>query len=119
MSTHPPSRPPRILVVDDNAAIHGDFRKTLGNAQPASGARLDDLEKALFGDIATQPTRVAFRIDSALQGKDALAMVQRAIEEEDPYALAFVDVRMPPGWDGVETLEHLWRCEPELQAVIC
>ena len=46
-------------------------------------------------------------------------MVQRALEENDPYALAFVDIRMPPGWDGVETLEHLWQCSPELQAVIC
>ena len=46
-------------------------------------------------------------------------MVQEALQENDPYALVFVDIRMPPGWDGVETLEHLWACEPELQAVIC
>jgi two-component system cell cycle sensor histidine kinase/response regulator CckA len=111
-------RPPRILIVDDNAAIHNDFRKTLG-AQSAEGKQLDELEKSLFGGTATPAARAVFRIDSALQGQEALAMVQRALAEGDPYALAFVDVRMPPDWDGVETLERLWGCSPELQAVIC
>src|ERR1022692_4771639 len=36
-----------------------------------------------------------------------------------PYAMAFVDVRMPPGWDGVETTAHLWRAYPNLQVVLC
>ena len=112
------NRPPRILVVDDNAAIHNDFRKTLGT-QPSVGAHLDDLEKSLFGGETAPAARAVFRIDSALQGQEALAKVQQALKEDDPYVLAFVDVRMPPGWDGVETLEHLWECSPELQAVIC
>ncbi len=118
MTDEPGKRPFRILVVDDNAAIHGDFRKTLG-AQPTGGTQLDDLEKSLFGATAAPIQRAVFRIDSAFQGKDALAMVQRAREENDPYVLAFVDIRMPPGWDGVETIEHLWKCSPDLQTVIC
>ncbi len=118
MNHHPTSRPPRILIVDDNAAIHNDFRKTLGS-QPVGGKQLDDLEESLFGAPAAPAPRAVFRIDSAFQGQEALAMVQRALEENDPYSLAFVDIRMPPGWDGVETLEQLWKCWPELQAVIC
>jgi PAS domain S-box-containing protein len=112
------NRPPRILIVDDNAAIHNDFRKTLGTT-PSTGTQLDDMEKSLFGGTEIPTARAVFRIDSALQGQEALAMVQRALNDDDPYALAFVDVRMPPGWDGVETLERLWGCSPELQAVIC
>jgi PAS domain S-box-containing protein len=112
------SSQPRILVIDDNAAIHSDFRKILGS-QPVAETRLDHMEKALFGLTATTVERGAFRIDSAFQGQEALGLVQRALEENDPYVLAFVDIRMPPGWDGVETLEHLWQCCPELQAVIC
>ncbi len=119
MSDDPANRAPRILIVDDNAAIHSDFRKTLDSRQPATGAQLDDLEKALFGDATLPAARGSFRLDSAFQGKEALAKVQQALQEDDPYALAFVDIRMPPGWDGVETLEHLWACAPELQAVIC
>jgi two-component system, cell cycle sensor histidine kinase and response regulator CckA len=118
MSANAPDRSPRLLVIDDNAAIHEDFKKILGGRSTA-GSRLGDAEKALFGGSNDSVERVAFRIDSAYQGKVALKMVQQAIAENDPYALAFVDVRMPPGWDGVETLEHIWKTSPNLQAVIC
>ena len=118
MNTEAINHSPRILIVDDNPAIHSDFRKTL-ESRPAGDKDLDKLEASLFGDQAISVTRTSFRIDSAGQGQEALAMVQRALEENDAYALAFVDIRMPPGWDGVETLEHLWKCSPELQAVIC
>ena len=62
---------------------------------------------------------MVFEIDSALQGQDGLAYVERAQAASRPYALAFVDVRMPPGWDGIETIGHLWEADPDLQIVIC
>ncbi len=46
-------------------------------------------------------------------------MVKKALEEGRPYAMAFVDVRMPPGWDGVETIARIWEVNPELQIVVC
>jgi signal transduction histidine kinase len=108
----------RVLIVDDNPAIHDDFRKVLGGGSQ-SAARLDDLEQTLFGAPSTSNVAAAFRLDSAFQGEEALAMLERSLEQNDPYCLAFVDVRMPPGWDGIETLGRLWQCCPELQAVIC
>jgi CheY-like chemotaxis protein len=69
-------------------------------------------------DTAVSP-HSDFVIDSAFQGQEGLAMARRAAEEGNPYALAFVDVRMPPGWDGVETIGQLWKCCPELQIVVC
>jgi two-component system NtrC family sensor kinase len=60
-----------------------------------------------------------FELDSAFQGQEGLAKVEAALQEGLPYAMAFVDMRMPPGWDGVETIEHLWRADPDLQVVIC
>jgi diguanylate cyclase (GGDEF)-like protein len=106
------------LVVDDNPAIHDDFRKIL---QPAS--QVDDaiaeLEAALFDAPKEHKSSLSFEIDSAHQGEQAIEMVERSIAEGRPYALAFVDVRMPPGLDGVETLVRLWRHDPRLQAVIC
>ncbi len=110
--------PPRILVVDDNPAIHDDFRKILGDWATAR-ARVTSMEAVLFGEPTAQADRPVFRIESAFQGQDALAQVRKASEAGDPFALAFVDVRMPPGWDGVETLERIWQCAPDLQAVIC
>src|SRR5262245_19737329 len=109
---------PRILVVDDNPAIHEDFRKILG-AKSETQSRLDNIESQLFGAVAASAEQAGFRIDSAHQGQEALSLVQKALQEGDPYVLAFVDVRMPPGWDGVETLERIWQCSRELQAVIC
>lgn len=109
---------PRILVVDDNPAIHDDFRKTL-LGMGSSSSPLADLEAELFSKLGTQLKVGPFRVDFALQGPEALALVETAIKANDPYALAFVDIRMPPGWDGVETMDRLWKASPNLQAVIC
>ncbi|MCS7091268.1 MAG: response regulator [Verrucomicrobiota bacterium] len=120
MSASPSAKAPRILVVDDNPAIHADFRKILcGQVGTARSVELEAAEAALFGEPEESSLQVTFRVESAHQGQEALAMVERALQEGDPYQLAFVDVRMPPGWDGVETLEHLWQVAPDLQAVIC
>ena len=73
----------------------------------------------LFGEATATSPRFDFVIDSAFQGREGLAMVKQAAEEGNPYSLAFVDVRMPPGWDGVETIGHLWECCPDLQIVVC
>ncbi len=107
----------RILVVDDNEAIHKDFRKIFG-AGSASGAALEAAEAALFGEEASS-NGAGFEIDSAFQGKEGLEMVRKAVAEGRPYPLAFVDVRMPPGWDGIETVARIWQEYPDLQVVIC
>ena len=118
MNTPSSASQPRILIVDDNPSIHEDFRKILGPKTP-SRLRVEDAESSLFGPGVAPIERAGFRIDSAFQGQEALTLVQKALRDKDPYVLAFVDVRMPPGWDGVETLDRIWQCAPELQAVIC
>jgi len=108
----------RILVIDDNPAIHEDFRKIL----TSGGDMADDLiaaEAALFGQPSTPASESAYIIDSAYQGEEGWQRVQTALADGQPYALAFVDVRMPPGWDGIETVQHLWQVDPLLQVVIC
>ena len=104
----------RVLVVDDTAAIHEDFRKILA---PGQHAPLDAAEHTLFGE--PQPPRWSFELDFAFQGEEALRRVRAAVDASLPYAMAFVDMRMPPGWDGMETVEQLWRVDPQLQVVIC
>ncbi|WP_434625814.1 EAL domain-containing protein [Pseudomonas sp. Z1-29] len=106
----------RILVVDDTPAIHQDFRKILS---PSAGNddSLDDTESLLFG--TPQVNRLQFQIDSAYQGEEALELVKRAQAEGQPYALVFADMRMPPGWDGLQTIEQLWKADPRLQIALC
>jgi len=107
-----------ILVIDDNRAIHDDFRKILGGT-PGENAALAEAESVLFGERASAPQPARFQIDSAYQGQEGLAAVQQSIQQKRPYAVAFVDIRMPPGWDGVETTRKLWEVDPDLQVVIC
>ncbi|MCK6186487.1 MULTISPECIES: GGDEF and EAL domain-containing protein [unclassified Pseudomonas] len=107
----------RILIVDDTASIHEDFRKILG-ADTAGAPSLDSLEATLFGATAAPP-RQAFVLDSAYQGQEALALVNQALAANAPYALVFIDMRMPPGWDGLQTIEALWNVDPNLQIALC
>lgn len=108
----------RILVIDDNPAIHEDFDKILG-ASEDSEAAMAQAERILFGDSVAPLARPSFRVEFALQGAPGVKMVERAASEGTPYALAFVDMRMPPGWDGLETIEHLWAADPHVQVVVC
>jgi two-component system NtrC family sensor kinase len=108
----------RVLIVDDNHSIHDDFAKVLGT-QGASAKAVDDLEAALFDTGAPVVRDSGFELASAHQGREALDMVVAAREAGRPFALAFVDMRMPPGWDGLETIERVWKVDPDLQIVIC
>jgi PAS domain S-box-containing protein len=108
----------RILVIDDNPAIHADIRKILLKASNADHS-MEAAEELLFGDQVAPDLTQDFEIDSAFQGQDGLEKVKAALAEGRPYALAFVDVRMPPGWDGIETISRIWEIYPELQVVVC
>ena len=107
----------RILLVDDNHSIHEDFQKILG-LTPGENA-LSRARSALFGDTSSCEESEQFELDCVDQGQHALARVQMALKANQPYAVAFVDMRMPPGWDGLETIERLWEEDPTMQIVIC
>ena len=108
----------RILVIDDNRAIHDDFRKIL--CPQVDGAQALAEAKALLFGAAPAPAQPAgFQIDPAYQGQEGLALVQQSLKKNQPYAMAFVDVRMPPGWDGIETIARIWEEYPDLQVVVC
>lgn len=115
----PANNPPRrILIIDDNPSIHDDFRKILIKRE-TQDAGLKDMEYALFGTQRKAMAPASFEIDCATQGKEGLDLAEQAKAEGRPYALAFVDGRMPPGWDGVETIHRLWQACPDLQVVLC
>jgi two-component system, cell cycle sensor histidine kinase and response regulator CckA len=109
---------PRILVIDDMPAIHEDFRKILIPARDQS-PELAQLEAAFMGPRVARRRRTKFTIDGALRGEEGLAMVQESLAQGRPYVLAFVDVRMPSGWDGIETIARLRKVDPAIQVVIC
>jgi diguanylate cyclase len=106
----------RVLVIDDNPSIHDDYRKILAGQE---AGQLSPAEAALFGEQQPKFERPAFDVDSAMQGRDGVERARQALAEGRPYSVAFVDMRMPPGWDGLETIEHLWAIDPEVQVVVC
>ena len=107
----------RLLIVDDNRAIHEDFAKILIGREQS--AELASLEADLFGAETRIENLPSFEIDFACQGLESVEMIRRALEEGRPYGLAFVDVRMPPGLDGVETVARMWELDRDLQVVFC
>lgn len=116
------SAPCRILIVDDNPAIHEDFRHALCPAEAwAAADALAQLEHTLFGEtqFAPQPASPAYELEFAEHGEEALDRLRAARDAGRPFAMAFMDIRMPPGWDGVETIQQLWKIDPELQIGIC
>ena len=118
MNNLPDDKNRRVLVIDDNRSIHDDFRKILSPAT-ATGASLEAEEAAVFGRPAGAVGPVSFELDSAYQGQEGVLLVKKALEVGRPYAMAFVDMRMPPGWDGVETAQRIWAIDPDIQIVHC
>ncbi len=108
----------RVLVIDDQESIHEDFRKIVRSEH--DDRAINEEAAALFGDtaVSSEPAE-KFEIDSAHQGEEGLTLVEQALHDHRPYPLAFVDVRMPPGWDGVETIQRIWQVDPEILVVLC
>ena len=117
----------RVLIIDDDEDIHRSIRRLL--AQKNDYSHLDSLEAGIFDDDdgggGSRPKNgnlsgeIEFQLDSAFQGLEGVEWASRAIENEQPYALAFVDIRMPPGIDGLKTIQRLWSLDPNLQIVVC
>jgi diguanylate cyclase (GGDEF)-like protein len=121
MNQHRPyQRDLRILIIDDQENIHEDYRKIVGRRK-AKNAELDAVAADLFGEATAPETgaAVGFELDSAFQGEEGYRMVQQALDDGRPYAMAFVDIRMPPGWDGIETVQRIWEIDSEILIVLC
>ena len=106
----------RILIIDDNWTVHDDLREVL-NPQENIGAGMAEIERSLFG--GDEDKSVFYEIDSAYQGEEGIGLVCEAYKSGSPYAVAFVDIRMPPGIDGIETVKRIWSIYPELEVIFC
>lgn len=115
-ATHPNFR---IIIIDDNPSIHHDFIKIL---KTETSSRLESARQELFGmenPSAAEGPLPSFEIDTASQGQEGVERIREAFQAGEPYALAFVDIRMPPGWNGIETIKHIWEIDKNIQVVIC
>ncbi|MBF0197262.1 MAG: hybrid sensor histidine kinase/response regulator [Planctomycetes bacterium] len=112
----------RILVVDDNESIHEDYSKSLNHSNTSVNKRLDELGSELFEDepsTSQYSMAVQYEIHHAFQGEEAVEMVKTSMEKNEPYVLIFLDVRMPPGMDGITALGEIWKVCPDVEVVLC
>jgi diguanylate cyclase (GGDEF)-like protein len=111
----------RVLIIDDTQAIHDDFEKILSPdaGLVAGSTSFDGAKVALFGAAPAPVILRSFDVQHALKGEDGWRQITAAVADAKPFSVAFVDMRMPPGWDGLDTIQHLWQADPELQVVIC
>ncbi len=111
----------RILIIDDNPSIHEDYQKIL--VGQSDSMEIDAEMSEFFGEsLPPEPKSQSLQtlqVASAFQGQEGVDMVSAAISQGNPFAMAFVDMRMPPGWDGLKTIEEVWKVAPDLQVVIC
>jgi len=106
----------KLMIIDDNVSIHQDFIKIL---KTESSNKLEQLSSELFNEDRASNPSTQFEIDVASQGKEGVEKIKEALDQGIRYALAFVDIRMPPGWDGIETIKHIWELDKDIQVVIC
>lgn len=107
----------KILVIDDNQDIHNDFKKILIKKKEKED--LEEMESKLFDKDERPSALPNFTVHFANQGQEGLEKILEAKKSNEPYALLFVDIRMPPGWDGVETVERIWKEAPDAEVVFC
>ena len=108
----------RVLVIDDNEMIYEDFLKVLGSSLE-NNHKLDDLVFNLFGDSKTNESNIQYKVDFAINGQLGLDLVKKAQEENNPYLMSFVDMRMPNGWNGLKTIQEIWKVQANLNIVLC
>jgi|SRR5579872_5241023 len=116
----------RVLVVDDEAAIRDAYRQILQDGEGGKEvAGLRDLRARLFnkaeGGATPGKVRTGVTFDPVFcdQAEAAVAAVERALAEDRPFAVVFLDMRMPPGRDGVWAAARIRELDPAVEIVIC
>ena len=117
----------RILIVDDQQDLREQMAKLLSRSTKKSEtvSLVRQMRSRLLGLSATadqesddEPERGGYEVDVASQGQEALEKVKRALEANKPYSVMFLDMRMPPGWDGLETAKRIREVDKLLEIVI-
>jgi len=110
----------RILTIDDSPAIQDDYAKILA-PQAHDKEKLYALAENILGQdsVPTAKNSIPFVHVSANSGLSGIEAVEESVKKGRPFSVAFVDIRMPPGIDGLETTKRIWEIDSRINVVLC
>jgi signal transduction histidine kinase/CheY-like chemotaxis protein len=113
----------RILIIDDEELVRDDIEEILVPKKYEKNIAISNASSILFdekdeGILTPAKSNIpAFIVDKAINGMEGFEKVRLSLEEKSPYALIFLDMRMP-GWDGLETAIRIKEIDPKVEIVI-
>jgi two-component system cell cycle sensor histidine kinase/response regulator CckA len=109
----------RVLIIDDDPEIQNAYRLVLAPEPEDRNSSRTRLAQLLPQDRSAEPPpSPKFELGVAGQGPEGVAMAEAALEKKQPFAVAFIDIRMPPGFDGMETAARIRRIDPDMEIVV-
>ena len=105
----------RVLIADDQKEIHDDFEEML---TPRAAAAADELAASFLSGEEADHHLPEFELLHATGGEQACDLVQRAVRDGRPIAAAYIDIRMPPGIDGVATVRKIRSIDRAIEIVL-
>jgi signal transduction histidine kinase len=109
----------RVVIIDDVEEIHNNIRTIF---QSRKNDLLDALKQDLFGPSSHNQNLTKERpliFHSACQGQEGYELVKKSVAMGKPYSVAIVDMRMPPGWDGLQTIRKIREVDQDLEIIVC
>ncbi len=114
----------KLLIIDDEASVREAYRQVLEATSPSqNNDSLSKMADDLFGD--DDPDRpsasnddLTFDVHYAAQGEEGISLIRSAKESGEPFKVAFIDIRMPPGIDGKETARRIRAIDSQINLVI-
>lgn len=109
---------PRILAVDDEEGVIEAYQIAFGGSEAHEIPQLSELKDALFGCTTATPNDEEFDLHCYHQGDEAVEAVRQSVKTRHRFSVALIDMRMPPGIDGVTTAEQIREIDPDINIVI-
>lgn len=104
----------KVIVIDDDKNILDSYHDILTEQEDVTR----ELESIMVQSDDTEDNRTYFDVESATQGRAGFNLAKEAFKKNEPFAVAFIDMRMPPGWDGLETAKALRELDDRIYIVI-
>ncbi len=104
----------RILAIDDEESVLSLIADTLSLAEDTPAI----LEAAIAGNEPALHSHDTFQVETCTSGEKGVEMVRKALEQDDPFSVALVDVHLGPGPNGVDIAERIRKLDPNVEIVI-